>query len=148
MVLSSITVLMMLVFIDRMVNGTLYNYGLQFSSDWAFPYQIYFDLGITLVIVNAIITGLGFAYVGRDEKPTISSELKSEALVSTLEVLPLPQAGEEKKEIKPQSSETGPPKYEISIVHHCRYCSFENKPGALFCENCGKNLVVKKSLLA
>ena len=37
--------------IDQLVNGTLYNYGLVFSSDWAQPYWLLIRVSLILIIV-------------------------------------------------------------------------------------------------
>jgi len=78
MILSSITVLLMLVFIDRMVNGTLYNYGLQLSSQWTYPYQIYFDVGLAFIFVNAIAAGLLETTYPRESQKEIEKETPPE----------------------------------------------------------------------
>jgi hypothetical protein len=44
--------LVLLVFIDRIVNSTLYNYGLQYDSAWASNYQIYFDAAAILIAIS------------------------------------------------------------------------------------------------
>ena len=46
--------LVLLLEIDKIVNGTLYGYGLVFSYDWAQPYWLLFR-GILVLIVVAII---------------------------------------------------------------------------------------------
>jgi len=62
-VASLFTVLAMIVLINGLVNVTLYNYGLQFSTHWAFPYVIYLYVGIGLLFANIIMVGLGFVNV-------------------------------------------------------------------------------------
>jgi len=50
-----IAVVVLLLEIDKLVNGTLYNYGLVFSYDWAQSYWLLFRLSLTLIIVAIII---------------------------------------------------------------------------------------------
>jgi outer membrane biosynthesis protein TonB len=46
--------LALLVSIDRIVNSTLYNYGLQYDPAWASTYQIYFDATAILIAISTI----------------------------------------------------------------------------------------------
>ncbi len=149
-VLSSILVLVVLVLIDRTVNQTLYNFGLQLSSQWALPYQIYFDLGLALLIVNAVAASLlGLTFRFEKSKRTENNSLQEgEESVLTPEALTVAQMPEENKEIKLQSSENVPLKKELSVVRYCRYCSSENEPDAVFCEKCGKNILAKNKNIA
>lgn len=48
-------VVILLLQIDKLVNGTLYGYGLVFSNDWAQPYWLMFRVSIALVIVAVIL---------------------------------------------------------------------------------------------
>jgi hypothetical protein len=41
--------------IDKLVNGTLYGYGLVFSYDWAQPYWLMFRLSLVLIVVAVIL---------------------------------------------------------------------------------------------
>jgi len=50
-----IAVVVLLLEIDKLVNGTLYNYGLVFSYDWAQSYWLLFRLSLTLIVVAIII---------------------------------------------------------------------------------------------
>ncbi len=125
----SFTAVLMLVFIDRLVNGTLYSHGLQFSSGWAFPYQIYFDVCIALVVLNALIVGLGFRYAEKSGKTSRNLSLDTEkVLVSTSEI----------------SSQNQPTKSSLTkkkaAVVYCRYCGRENESDAVFCEKCGRRI--------
>ncbi len=144
-IVSAIAVFIALVLIDRMVNGTLYNFGLQLNSQWSFPYQVYFDVGIALLVVNAVTASLlGLAYrFEKGKEPGKNSMLrKGGELVSTPEISTLAQLTEEKPEVRP-SSENGLPKKESTVVRYCRYCSFENEADAVYCERCGKNMAAK-----
>lgn len=49
--------LMLLLSVDSIVNGDLYNYGLSFSEIWATSYQTYKSLAIAFVLLFAIATG-------------------------------------------------------------------------------------------
>lgn len=37
------------------VNGTLYNYGLEFSYDWAQPYWLMFRVSLVLIVVAVVL---------------------------------------------------------------------------------------------
>jgi hypothetical protein len=50
-----IAVVVLLLEIDKLVNGTLYSYGLVFSYDWAQSYWLLFRLSLTLIVVAIII---------------------------------------------------------------------------------------------
>jgi hypothetical protein len=50
-----IAVLVLLLQIDRIVNGTLYSYGLVFSNDWAQPYWLAFRVSLGLLIVVLLL---------------------------------------------------------------------------------------------
>jgi hypothetical protein len=41
--------------IDKLINGTLYNYGLDFSYDWAQPYWLMFRVTLVLIVVAVIL---------------------------------------------------------------------------------------------
>jgi hypothetical protein len=41
--------------IDKLVNGVLYDYGLVFSYDWAHPYWLMFRLSLVLIVIAVIL---------------------------------------------------------------------------------------------
>jgi hypothetical protein len=41
--------------IDKLVNSTLYNYGLVFSYDWAQPYWLMFRVSLVLIVVAIVL---------------------------------------------------------------------------------------------
>jgi len=41
--------------IDQLVNGTLYSYGLVFSSDWAQPYWLLLRVSLALIVVAVLL---------------------------------------------------------------------------------------------
>lgn len=41
--------------IDKLVNGTLYSYGLVFSDNWAQPYWLMFRVTLALIVVAVIL---------------------------------------------------------------------------------------------
>jgi hypothetical protein len=53
-----IAVVVMLLEIDKMVHGTLYDYGLVFSYDWAQSYWLLFRASLALIIVAVILISL------------------------------------------------------------------------------------------
>jgi integrase len=52
-----ITVILLLQ-IDQIVNGTLYNYGLDFSSDWAQPYWLLFRVSLVLIVAAVFLISI------------------------------------------------------------------------------------------
>jgi hypothetical protein len=53
-----ITAVVLLLELDKLVNGTLYWYGLVFSYDWAQPYWLLFRAIIILIVVAILIISL------------------------------------------------------------------------------------------
>ena len=53
--LMLIGVVMLLLEIDKLVNGTLYDYGLGFSYDWAITYWLLFRASLILIVVAIIL---------------------------------------------------------------------------------------------
>lgn len=50
-----IAVVVLLLEIDKLVNGTLYGYGLVFSYDWAQSYWLVFRLSLVFIVVAIIL---------------------------------------------------------------------------------------------
>jgi len=50
---------------DKIVHGALYNYGLQFSYDWATPYWTLLRIVQVLISLTAVFTVINFVYVYR-----------------------------------------------------------------------------------
>jgi len=44
--------------IDKLINGTLYGFGLVFSYDWAQPYWLMFRVTLVLIVVAVILISL------------------------------------------------------------------------------------------
>jgi hypothetical protein len=44
--------------IDQLVNGTLYSYGLVFSSDWAQPYWLLMRVSLALIVVAILLISM------------------------------------------------------------------------------------------
>jgi hypothetical protein len=53
-----VATVVLLLEIDKLVNGTLYGYGLVFSYDWAQPYWLMFRLSLVLIVVAVILISL------------------------------------------------------------------------------------------
>jgi hypothetical protein len=53
-----IAAVVLLLEIDKLVNGVLYNYGLVFSYEWAEPYWLMFRLCLILIIVAIVLISL------------------------------------------------------------------------------------------
>jgi len=53
-----IAVVVLLLEIDKLVNGTLYGYGLVFSYDWAQTYWLLFRVSLVLIVVAVILISL------------------------------------------------------------------------------------------
>ena len=50
-----VTALIMVYFLDQMVNGTLYNFGLIFDAAWSQPYYLLSRLTVALVITAILM---------------------------------------------------------------------------------------------
>ncbi|MBN1357172.1 hypothetical protein JW988_00220 [Candidatus Bathyarchaeota archaeon] len=53
-----IAALVLVLEIDQLVHGTLYNYGLRFSYEWAQTYWLFFRVTVALIIIAIIIISL------------------------------------------------------------------------------------------
>ena len=53
-----VVALVLLLQVDRLVNGTLYEYGLTFSSQWAEPYWAMFRSSLILIVIAIIIVSV------------------------------------------------------------------------------------------
>ena len=53
-----VVAVMLLLQIDKLVNGTLYGYGLVFSYNWAQPYWLMFRVTLVLTVVAIILISL------------------------------------------------------------------------------------------
>jgi len=51
-------VVILMLQIDKLVNGTLYGYGLVFSDDWAQPYWLMFRVSVALIAIAVILTSV------------------------------------------------------------------------------------------
>jgi hypothetical protein len=64
--------------IDKLVNGTLYGYGLVFSYDWAQPYWLMFRVSLALIIVAVILMSVvELPYPAFEEKTGDEAQEKS-----------------------------------------------------------------------
>jgi hypothetical protein len=50
-----VAAVVLLLEIDKLVNGTLYSYGLVFSDNWAQPYWLMFRLTLVLIVAAVIL---------------------------------------------------------------------------------------------
>jgi hypothetical protein len=50
-----VAAVVLLLEIDKLVNGTLYGYGLVFSDNWAQPYWLMFRLTLALIVAAVIL---------------------------------------------------------------------------------------------
>jgi hypothetical protein len=50
-----VAAIVLLLEIDKLVNGTLYSYGLVFSDNWAQPYWLMFRLTLVLIVAAVIL---------------------------------------------------------------------------------------------
>jgi hypothetical protein len=53
-----IAALVLVLEIDQLVHGTLYNYGLVFSYDWAQTYWLLFRVTVALIVITILIISL------------------------------------------------------------------------------------------
>ncbi len=80
---SAILVIFMLTNLDVIVNGTLYNFGLEFSNEWGEPYWMYLRLSYAFLGVSS---GLGFlalmigVYRSKNRAPEISTVAVEESV--------------------------------------------------------------------
>ncbi len=135
MILSSVTVFLMLMLIDRTVNNTLYDYGLIFSLQWLYPYQIYLSIGMAFIFVNAVAAGLLETTYPREKDGAAGAEKTA----STVEGPSSLQVTEQKMETTPKTPKTTPIEKQPQRID-CKFCHFENDPDSVFCEGCGKLL--------
>jgi formate hydrogenlyase subunit 4 len=55
MLVSAIALLLQ---IDKLINGTLYDYGLVFSDDWAQPYWLMLRITLFLIVIVIVILSI------------------------------------------------------------------------------------------
>ena len=53
-----IAAVVLLLEIDKLINGTLYEYGLNFSYDWATPYWMFFRVAVAIIVISVVIMSL------------------------------------------------------------------------------------------
>ena len=53
-----IAALVLVLEIDQMIHGTLYNYGLFFSYEWAQKYWLFFRITVLLIVIAIVIISL------------------------------------------------------------------------------------------
>ena len=53
-----VAAVMLLLEIDKLINGTLYSYGLVFSYDWVQPYWLMFRVCLILIVVTVVLISL------------------------------------------------------------------------------------------
>jgi hypothetical protein len=64
-----IVAIALLLEIDKLVNGTLYSYGLIFSDDWAQPYWLMFRAALVLIVIAIVlISVIELPYPAFEEK--------------------------------------------------------------------------------
>jgi len=54
-----------LILLDKIVHGTLYDYGLQFSYDWANPYWMLLKIVQAMIVLAAVFNVVSLVYVYR-----------------------------------------------------------------------------------
>jgi hypothetical protein len=70
-----IAAIVLLLEIDKLVNGTLYGYGLIFSINWAQPYWSMFRVTLALIIIAVILISLvELPYPAFEEKEAAAKE--------------------------------------------------------------------------
>jgi hypothetical protein len=53
-----IVAIVLLLQIDKLVNGTLYDYGLSFGNYWAEPYLLMFRVTLVLIVIAVVLISL------------------------------------------------------------------------------------------
>jgi len=62
---ATVTAAYSLTLLDNIVHGTLYNFGLQFSYDWANPYWMLLRIVLAMMVLAAVFNVVSFVYVYR-----------------------------------------------------------------------------------
>lgn len=135
--LSTATAAYSLTIIDRIVNGELYSYGLQFSLNWANPYWTVLHLTLALLGLIAAFTVINMVFIYRKYAYQKQLELRTSeraraALARRKEVIqpqpqPLPTPEPEAPPVQAVHVPPTPPPVTVSSI-----------PGLIQCSNCGK----------
>jgi len=59
---AAVSVACLLTIIDSIVHGQLYQFGLQFSHDWADPYWMFLRMSLTLLGLVAVVASMNLTY--------------------------------------------------------------------------------------
>jgi hypothetical protein len=116
MAATSVVLMICLYQIDNIVHGTLYNYGLQFSYNWAGPYWKLTQIGFTVGWLNIIIAFAVQLNILRmkpkAEQTATANEKARETEKPRKQRKPTRKAPEEHKETKP----TEPPEEKLTMA--------------------------------
>ena len=74
-IISAIVTIILLHNIDQIVHGDLYNFGLQFSNDWAEPYWIYLRLNYIILGFPIALSILSIAILMITKKQNVRQEI-------------------------------------------------------------------------
>jgi hypothetical protein len=112
MAATSLITMIFLFQIDRIVNGDLYNYDLQFSLGWALPYWTYLRIALALGWINIIAATAAIIYTAvrgrrKAEQPTTDT-------VAITDTVTEPQKENQKPKTKPKKT-TEKPKDETTL---------------------------------
>lgn len=122
--------------LDQIVHSTLYNYGLQFSSNWANPYWLLLRIIQVLLAVNIITTTVSLALTLRAPSRTEKKQAKTPLTLRTTTQIPTatrnvekPQPASDMLHPSPTPTEATPPS-SYGLPH---------STGLVTCPNCGKS---------
>lgn len=112
-------VIFFLTTMDSIVNGMLYQHGLQFSYDWANPYWLFLRTALTLIALIALAasTNIAFSFRKSLKQPTLTriSETSTQPLI----VQPEPEPELPFQCISCQNKTANPLKFNIYFCPSC-----------------------------
>lgn len=71
---TTAAVVLLVFFVNNIVNGQLYNFGLQFSEAWNIPYMIFFNLILALLVLSSLCM-LSVAYAHYKALPRSTADV-------------------------------------------------------------------------
>jgi len=83
---ATVSAVYSLTLLDKIVHGTLYNFGLQFSYDWANPYWMLLRLVQAMIVLAAVFNVVSLVYVYRKyiyTKPQVTETKGEKKVVSS-----------------------------------------------------------------
>ncbi len=77
--IACVSIAYLLITIDNIVNQVLYQFGLQFSYEWATPYWMFLRASLALLGLIAVVASMNITYTfrGRQRKPVLVKTVKT-----------------------------------------------------------------------